>query len=248
MKYISFGFRCSVASILKELNLKPESYPFDWLISRLHVIKHCIETDFTEFLNIKNYEKKHTNTYCMKDYNRNFICDEYLNANMFYQPEHLQNEENTYQYYLAMNHHNIFEENDYSYYMRSIERLKKSLNDSGEIKYIHFYPLIFENNFNYEKTIKEIVDFDNFIFKINKLTKGLFIILLQQNVDEVNEFKLKKSQLITSSEYIILSDRSDNFPVIHVINTNSNFIDAGSIFMGNCERETEEIKKIVLNF
>jgi hypothetical protein len=245
MKYISFGYRCSVASILKELNLKTESYPFDWIISRLHVIKHCIEGDFTEFLNIKNYEKKHTNTYCMKDYNKNFICDEYINANMFYQPEHLQNEENTYQYHLAMNHHNIFEEKDYSYYMRTIERLKTNLNDcSEEIKYIHFYPLIFENNFNYEKTIKEIVDFDNFIFKKNKLTKGLFIILLQP----VEELKLKKSQLISSSEYMIFSDRSDNFPEIHIINTNSDFIDAGSIFMGNCEKETEEIKKIVFNF
>ena len=245
MKYISFGFRCSVASILKELNLKTESYPFDWIISRLHVIKHCIESDFTEFLNIKNYEKKHTNTYCMKDYNKKFICDEYINANMFYQPEHLQNEENTYQYHLAMNHHNIFEEKDYSYYIRTIERLKTNLNDcSEEIKYIHFYPLIFENNFNYEKTIKEIVDFDNFIFKKNKLTKGLFIILLQT----VEELKLKTSQLISSSEYMILSDRTNNFPEIHIINTNSDFIDAGSIFMGNCEKETEEIKKIVFNF
>jgi len=248
MKYISFGFRCSVASILKELNLKNESFPFDWIVSRLHVIKHCIETNFIEFLNVKNYEKIHTNTYRMKDCDDTFICDEHITANMYYQPEYLKNESNTYQYHLAINHHNIFDEKDYSYYLRTIERFNAALNDSTEeIKYIHICPLIFENTFSYERTIKEIVDFDNFIFSKNKSTQGLFVILLS-NYREVNEYENKKSQTVSLLEYMILSDRSEKYPIIHIIYANRDFMDAGSIFMGNCEKETEEIKNIVLNF
>ena len=36
--FVSFGYRCSCAGILKDLGLKHESYPFDWLISNLSVI------------------------------------------------------------------------------------------------------------------------------------------------------------------------------------------------------------------
>lgn len=40
-KVISFGHRCSTASFIQ--NLKTESYPFDWLVSKLDIIKDCIE-------------------------------------------------------------------------------------------------------------------------------------------------------------------------------------------------------------
>jgi hypothetical protein len=54
----SLGFRCSSASLIKSLGLKNESYPFDWLVSRLSVIQHCIESDFVEFLNLDNYKRQ----------------------------------------------------------------------------------------------------------------------------------------------------------------------------------------------
>jgi len=40
--FISLGYRCSAAAILKRLQLKNESYPFYWLISRLSIIKVCL--------------------------------------------------------------------------------------------------------------------------------------------------------------------------------------------------------------
>jgi hypothetical protein len=40
-KVISFGHRCSSASFIQNLNLKTESYPFDWLVSKLDIIKDC---------------------------------------------------------------------------------------------------------------------------------------------------------------------------------------------------------------
>ena len=48
-KVISFGHRCSSASFIQNLNLKTESYPFDWLVSKLDIIKDCIETKFVHF-------------------------------------------------------------------------------------------------------------------------------------------------------------------------------------------------------
>ena len=62
-KVISFGHRCSSASFIRLLNLKSESYPFDWLVSKLDVIKDCIETKFVHFLDINNYITQNTETF-----------------------------------------------------------------------------------------------------------------------------------------------------------------------------------------
>ena len=66
-QFFSFGYRCSSAGILKSMQLKYESFPFDWLISRLDVIKHCLQDDFREFLNQSNYVRKYSKTYEMID-------------------------------------------------------------------------------------------------------------------------------------------------------------------------------------
>jgi hypothetical protein len=50
--FVSLGYRCSSAALLKKLQLKNESYPFDWLVSRLSVIEDSIQSGFKEFLNI----------------------------------------------------------------------------------------------------------------------------------------------------------------------------------------------------
>ena len=48
--YVSLGSFCLSASILKSLNIKFESYPFDWVFAYPITIKHCIENDFKDFL------------------------------------------------------------------------------------------------------------------------------------------------------------------------------------------------------
>ena len=65
----SLGYRCSSAGILKSLGLKTESYPFDWLVSRLPIIEHCLQTGFKHFLEVDNYEcvKSVTNNYMSID-------------------------------------------------------------------------------------------------------------------------------------------------------------------------------------
>ena len=56
-KWFSVGHRCSSAQLLKDLKIKTESHPFDWIVSKLETIEHCILDNFKEYLNLKNYEQ-----------------------------------------------------------------------------------------------------------------------------------------------------------------------------------------------
>ena len=81
-RIVSLGYRCSSAGILKSLGLKSESYPFDWLVSRLPIIEDCIQTEFKYFVNADNYKCKEgvTNNYMSIDAtdssSRQWICNE----------------------------------------------------------------------------------------------------------------------------------------------------------------------------
>ena len=46
----SVGHRCTSASLIKELHMKYESYPFDWVVSKLDVINHCLNDNFKKCL------------------------------------------------------------------------------------------------------------------------------------------------------------------------------------------------------
>ena len=99
----SLGNECHTAQILKRNKLKLCSYPFDWIFSSCDNIIHCIENDFTIFLN-KSY---YTN---IQDKESDKKCGHsYYNKQLF-------------------NHHNPLKyENDYNYFIRCVERFKKLL-------------------------------------------------------------------------------------------------------------------------
>jgi len=235
-KIFSLGFRCSSSAILKNLGLKEESYPFDWLISRLSVIKQCIEDEFKQFLNQDNYERRYSNTYEMMDSKDGFICDEHLMVNLFYQPTDKMDIDNTYQYYLAMNHHNIKEGKDYDYYCRCVDRFNTLINDSSILKtYVHITPLITTEKYQetQELIIDECKEFDLFLNnKSNQTTKGIFFILVKNL--ELEHF--------TQS---LLYQSHDTNTKIYLVNTNRHFIDAGEKFMGNSHYETEFIRETI---
>lgn len=240
-KIFSLGFRCSSSAILKNLGLKEESYPFDWLISRLSVIKQCIEDDFKQFLNKENYERRYSNTYEMMDSKNGFICDEHLMVNLFYQPVDKTEIENTYQYYLAMNHHNIKEDKDYEYYCRCVDRFKKTFYDNSILKtYVHITPLITTEKYEETKQdiLEECIEFDVFLNnKSNQTTKGLFFILVKNN--ELEHFT--QSIIYQSNNH----KNNKTNTKIYLINTNRHFIDAGEKFMGNSHYETEFIRETI---
>ena len=54
--YLSLGSDCSVAYNLQLLNLKNETYPFDWITSKsFKDIVNCLKNNFTNLLEIDNY-------------------------------------------------------------------------------------------------------------------------------------------------------------------------------------------------
>lgn len=111
--FISLGNYCITSNILKDYNLKIESYPFDWMVSCLDNITHIIENKFELFLDKKNYltisnlnEKKQTmNLYYFNNTNSLFdnsiLCDH--------------------------QHHNLLNSDDYNYLERCVNRFN-SLN------------------------------------------------------------------------------------------------------------------------
>jgi len=47
--YISFGYDCSPATALKNLNLRTMALPFDWVETDIRAILNCISEDFRNF-------------------------------------------------------------------------------------------------------------------------------------------------------------------------------------------------------
>jgi hypothetical protein len=235
--FISFGFRCSSAGILKKLQLKQESYPFDWLISRLPIIMDCIDNKFSQFLKKENYVERHTNTYEMSESTNGFICDEYIQMNTYYQPKNKWNAENTYQYGLAMNHRQITNIEDYDYYTRCVQRFREHIIDSIDPKiYIHITPLITSESYvNNEKNIfNECELFDDYIFNhVKGEISGLIFIMVKTEKDFFNTELLHTSTQSGTRFYVIY--------------TNRDFIDAGETFMGNYYYEQQFIENTILN-
>jgi len=58
MIYLSLGPNCHSSGIIKLLNLKKRSYPFDWLISDLDIVIDCLLDNFNKFINKESYYKK----------------------------------------------------------------------------------------------------------------------------------------------------------------------------------------------
>ena len=173
----------------------------------------------------------------MADSNQIFICDEHLMVNKFYQPSNLMNEENTYKYKLAMNHHNILEQKDFEYYNRCVERFIHLLeNDSPKI-YLHIRHLITNEKYEEEKDdiLKEFIDFDEFMAKnCQSSLKGLFFILVKDK-KESNEFRGE-----------LLYDSNITGSKIFIIYVNNQFIDAGETFIED-DKEVTFITETIKN-
>ena len=249
--FVSLGYRCSSSALLKKLQLKMESYPFDWLVSRLSVIEDCIQSNFKEFLNINNYERRYSNTYKTMDSEEGFICDEHLMVNTYYQPKENPQPNNTYQYHLAMNHHNILLKGDYEYYERCVQRFMNLQEAQSPIIFVNIQPVISFADFekSREHRIECIQNFDNFLYTTycgthtpTPIITGLYFIMVQDppNPEEV--------QQIHSNESIQYECMKNTNSRIHLVFVNRDFIDAGETFMGNCQYEREYIENIILGY
>ena len=226
-KVISFGYRCSSAAFMQLLNLKTESYPFDWLVSKLDVIKDCIETKFVHFLNINNYIVKNSETFNLIDNTKICMNCESVHVNVFYETD-IHN--STLNYKLGLNHHNV--NNDYEYYQRCINRLYELFETDIQKYYIYFHPIMGINDFhnNKENILNDFDNFNQYILEKTKNIFGLYFILIKHN-ENIKSIKLKET-----SNYNIF-----------ILYCNDEFLDGGSPFMGNCNIEQEEVLSILKN-
>jgi hypothetical protein len=229
-KVISFGHRCSTASFLQLLNLKTESYPFDWLVSKLEVIQDCIETKFVHFLNVNNYITKNTETYNMIDNTKIHICDEVAQVNVYYETN--IDEVQTYKFKLVLNHNNLNNDDHYVYYQRCINRLYELFETDIQKYYLYFHSIIGINDYqnNKENILNDFDNFNKYIIEKTKNIFGIYFILIKHTEN------VKSIKLCETSNYKVF-----------ILYCNNNFLDGGTPFMGDSIAEREEVLSILKN-
>ena len=94
----SLGPQCHSTNIIRRLDLKKESYPFDWIFSNLKNVEHAIKDDFTTFLDATYYTNLDVSS---KTQQHSYYFEN--GSSMF-------------------NHHNPLNSKHYDYFVRCINR------------------------------------------------------------------------------------------------------------------------------
>lgn len=237
--YISFGYRCTSAGLLKRMGLKTESHPFDWMVSRLSVIQDCISTNFAHFLHA-NYTCRPTITASYEPHESEMdvhVCDESVWLNEKYSflppsPEHTSKYwrifgRDTYSYPMAFNHHNMLLPETREYFVRCIERLRDALHNR-QIHYLYIHPIqdVGEHTDNVSQLMDDFSRFHGFISGESKSPPtGLFILPVRtQHPYPITDYY--KSPVKT------LVKTADGMTIV-VLYCNRDIVDAGEIWYRN---------------
>ena len=137
--YVSLGSFCLTSSILKDLNLKTQSYPFDWVFADPSTVEYCINNDFKDFLNHDYLIESQTTHQC--------------NHSLFFKSKN-----NIF----FFQHHNPRQIEDYMYFTRCIERFRQLNNiDTQYIMTLDFH--IYEDNKSKISAIKNSLKTNNIL-------------------------------------------------------------------------------------
>jgi hypothetical protein len=179
IKYVcSLGFNCHSAQFLKTNDLKKASYPFDWIMSNLSVVKHCIEDDFKTFLDKSFYVDLLINDRC----GHSIYC------------------ENTF-----VHHNPLHNQKDYEYFVRCVERFRKLLNSNN--KKVFFISIINgEHNVNNKlnDNIKQQFTELNNILK-SKTTNYKLVLIVNYPNKLINNYIMSEIDELTIVEIDTLS-------------------------------------------
>ena len=115
--YISLGSHCYTSHLLKILNKKEFSCPFDWLFSSPEMVIHCLETNFSFLTNPQFYAPVAKEN---RMYEKANLCQ-----HTFYRDHYGVN--------FVFNHHNPTDIIDYHYLLRCVKRFQ-DLNNTQRIK------------------------------------------------------------------------------------------------------------------
>ena len=161
--YVSLGNYCLTLMLLKENNLKYESYPFDWMVSCIENIIDIFSDDFTNFLDKNNYINIHNKT---------------LNKFYFEKTNKLFNNIK-----IDHQHHNLLNDNDYNYLTRCVDRIRNIYNQYNNVIFIMIQPLYISNKINDYEIINKLYttlkkyynkNFKLLIFNITKIDNDLY--------------------------------------------------------------------------
>ncbi|MCW9015239.1 MAG: papain-like cysteine peptidase [Gammaproteobacteria bacterium] len=106
---ISLGQNCTSAWYLKQVEVKKQSYPFDWIISSAEVLESCLDDNFATFMN-----KEHM-----------FSFDDGKRAGHKIYHEKLFNHRNP-----------LINQQDYEYYQRCVTRFLNFLDSTTPVVFV----------------------------------------------------------------------------------------------------------------
>ena len=169
MRFVSIGPTCQTADILKDHNLRTSAYPFDYIYSSLDMIKHCIDTDFTIFLDKKYYALDKYVSGTVHTYYCPFLKTEILKAHHIAYKRPLDYDPTKG---VLCPHHNLLKNKiDYDAFVRRIDRFI-SLIRSDEKVILFYY-----NRFT--PTITDIINFAEYF----RNRKNIYILGVLANKD-----------------------------------------------------------------
>ena len=230
----SIGHRCTTASLIKIMNLKFESYPFDWVVSKLETIKYCIENDFCDFLEEQNYEGIHSDTMNIVDGKYKELTNEYIVYNRHYEDtmvthvnNNCDNARGTYGYMLALTHHDMRNDKNKAYFERCINRFRNILSLQKKKYYLYINPIMGNQDFETSvvTSMLEFIKFSEFMTTKTTQSHGLYFFIVK------NEERKHEVEKIFDS----------NSLTIFVAYTNQNLDDAGGVFDGDFYNEQYQI-------
>jgi hypothetical protein len=111
----SLGPQCHSSNILKRLEIKKESYPFDWIFSNLKNVEHAIKDDFKIFLDQQYYTNRDQES---KTQNHSYYFEN--GGSMF-------------------NHHNPLNKIHYDYFLRCVNRFNTLLTEKQNKLFVLTY-------------------------------------------------------------------------------------------------------------
>ncbi len=159
----SLGPQCHSSNILKRLEIKKESYPFDWIFSNLKNVEHAIKDDFKIFLD--------------KQYYTNIDPDSKTQSHSYY----FENGGSMF------NHHNPLNKIDYDYFLRCVNRFNTLLKEKPNKLFVLTYINLEIKSFT--SIQKKIQEFNKF-FDRYVLNYRLLVILHFISDKQWHEFNI----------------------------------------------------------
>ena len=231
----SVGHRCTSTSLIKEMKHKFETYPFDWVVSKLDVLIHCIETNFEEYLRVENYVNKQSETFNLCDGVKTHVCNENIFYNKYYEDKSLsdkvENKIGTYGMKLALTHHNMRQEKDRQYFQRCVQRFKNILALPQQKFYLYVHPIMgmadYEENMGKGSLLSYFNAFSDYLKTKTANAVGIFFVVVKNQARK--------------GEVEVLFETED--AIVHTLYANQDLIDGGGVYSGNFH--TEQYKMLI---